>query len=98
MKYSKIAGVTRWSGGTIVLQKGQSIEDEHPLVAERPEIWTDEDPGASIRGASGGVSRVQTAMQRPGQPRSETPPAQKSTPAAKKTAPAAKKATGGQAQ
>lgn len=57
MKYSKIAGALRWTEGTIVLRKGQSIDDDHPLVAERPDIWGDEAPGADIAS-----TRVQSTM------------------------------------
>jgi hypothetical protein len=48
MKYSKIAGVTRWSGGTTLLRKGQSADEDHGLVKERPDLFTDVAPGASL--------------------------------------------------
>lgn len=71
MKYSKVSGNLRWTGGTIVLHRGQSIDDDHPLVEERPDLWSDEEPGAQIQGEQ---SRVQTGMQRPGEVRQETAP------------------------
>lgn len=49
MKYSKIGGVVTWSGGTVLLSEGQSAEDDHSLVIERPDIWTDVAPGASLK-------------------------------------------------
>lgn len=67
MKYSKVAGMVRWSEGNIRLSEGQSIDDDHALVTERPDLWTDVAPGASIQ------SRVQSTMQRPGEARVERP-------------------------
>lgn len=49
MKYSKIAAVVRYSGGTIALGEGMSIEEDHPLYIERPDIFGDEPPGADIK-------------------------------------------------
>lgn len=70
MLYSKISGLVRWSEGTIVLRKGQSIDGDHALAAERPDLFTETEPGAEI------PSRVQTGLQRPGESRMErvTPP------------------------
>lgn len=67
MLYSKVAGMVRWSDGNIRLSEGQSIDEDHPLVKERPDLWTDEAPSASI------TSRVQSTMQRPGETRVERP-------------------------
>ncbi len=39
MKYSKISGVIAWTGGTTLLREGTSIDDEHPLLKERPELF-----------------------------------------------------------
>lgn len=39
MKVSKVSGVIAWSGGTTVLKKGRSIDPEHPLLAERPDLF-----------------------------------------------------------
>jgi hypothetical protein len=69
VKYCKIAGSLRWSGGMIILHRGQSIDDDHPLVKERPDLWEDEEPGAQIASA-----RVESGMQRPGEARTEKPP------------------------
>jgi len=46
--YSACAGAVRWSGGQIVLSPGQSIEDDHPLVLERPDLFTSEPPPPDI--------------------------------------------------
>lgn len=70
MQFSKISGTLTWSRGTIVLRKGQTIEDDHPLIVERPDLFTDEDPGAEIRQGPPAV-RIETAMQRPGETRGE---------------------------
>lgn len=70
MKFVKAAGVVTWSGGMIPLRQNQSIADDHPLVAERPDLFTDEDPGADIITPA----RVQSAMQGPGAVRMERAP------------------------
>jgi len=66
MKYSTIEGVLTWSCGTLVMRKGMSFSDDHPLVAERPDLFTSEQPAAEVT-----ASRVQTGMQRPGEVRME---------------------------
>ena len=51
MKYAKIAAVVRWSGGTAVLNgAATTADDDHPLVLERPDLWTDEAPQAHLAG------------------------------------------------
>lgn len=67
MKYSTITGSLRWSGGNVMLREGQSIDDAHPLLAERPELFTDEAPGASLQSPR----RVESGSQRPGESRME---------------------------
>ncbi|WP_432247707.1 hypothetical protein ACRAR1_07100 [Streptomyces sanyensis] len=49
MKYSNCSGAVRWSGGLTVLKPGQSIADDHPLVAERPDLFTDDSPEPDIK-------------------------------------------------
>lgn len=68
MKYSRFQGVLRWSGGTIMLRKGQTVDDDHPLVAERPELFDD---GASDQGASISTSgpSIERATRAPGEVR-----------------------------
>jgi hypothetical protein len=70
VKYSKLAGVVRWSGGTTVLRKGQSADDDHGLVKERPELFTDVAPGASLSvSASKPAPAVERATRAPGEVR-----------------------------
>jgi hypothetical protein len=66
MLFSKISGTLTWSQGTMRLSRGMSIDDDHALVAERPDLFTDEDPGADVTS-----TRVQTTMQKPGEKRNE---------------------------
>lgn len=74
MKYARISGVVRWSGGTTVLSAGVTTADEdHPLVVERPDLFTDETPAAHLAGP--GRSRqagapVERATRAPGEKRS----------------------------
>lgn len=69
MKYSNIEGYLSWSGGGILMRRGLSFDDNHPLVEERPDLFDDNEPGADVSTPS----RVQTGMQRPGSFRSESP-------------------------
>lgn len=77
MKYvSYDVGALRWSMGTTVLRQGDSFDDDHLLVTERPELFTDEAPGA--RFAADAVpnhpSRVESTMRSgPAGPRVENP-------------------------
>jgi len=64
MKYSKIAGVVRYSGGTTLLKLGTSIDDEHPLAKEKPHLFTSEDPGANILAPQ--VNPIERATAAPG--------------------------------
>lgn len=85
MKYAACSGAVRWSGGLTVLSPGQSIADDHPLVAERPDLFTDDAPEPDIKmpakpGRSAAV-RVETATRAPGERRkgtSRTSPSSKS--------------------
>jgi hypothetical protein len=45
MQFAKQSGVVTWSQGTAILRTGQSIDDDHPLLAERPDLFTEDDPG-----------------------------------------------------
>lgn len=49
MKYSKIAGAVTWSGGVNMLHVGMSADDDHPLVKERPTLWTSKAPTADLQ-------------------------------------------------
>ncbi|MEU5549210.1 hypothetical protein ABZ738_05525 [Micromonospora sp. NPDC047793] len=49
MKYAKVSGLVRWSGGSTVLSAGvTTADDDHPLVLERPDLFTDETPAAHL--------------------------------------------------
>lgn len=71
MKYAKISGVVGWSAGSMVLHKGMSADDNHPLVLERPDLWTDEEPSATLRGPDlpTGPPVVERATRAPGERR-----------------------------
>jgi hypothetical protein len=69
MKYSKIAGAVRWSGGTTLLRKGQSADDDHPLVLERPRLFTAVAPGASLSTGRKAAPVVERATRAPGERR-----------------------------
>lgn len=61
MKYSKIAGLVRWSGGSTVLGIGTSADDDHPLVLERPDLFGDDAPAAYLRTPRRPEPAVETA-------------------------------------
>jgi hypothetical protein len=70
VKYSKISGAVRWSGGTTLLRKGQSADDDHGLVKERPDLFTDAVPGASLATGRGAAPpAVERATRAPGEVR-----------------------------
>lgn len=73
MLYSKIGGVLRWSGGMLTLREGQSIDEDHPLVQERPDLWTADAPGAHIQ-TRATPGKVETNVQVPGGQRSTRVP------------------------
>lgn len=47
MHVSKLTGVIAYSGGQVVLREGQTIDDDHPIVAERPELFRKLEEGGS---------------------------------------------------
>lgn len=86
MKYVKRSMAVRWSGGTTTLREGQSIGDDHPLVEERPDLFTDAEPEPDIKMPAvpgrHGAPRVERATRAPGEVR-KTAPGKRAT---KKTA------------
>ena len=49
MKYARVSGLVRWSGGSTVLSAGvTTADDDHPLAVERPDLFTDETPAAHL--------------------------------------------------
>lgn len=65
MKYAKITGAVRWSGGTTVLGAGTSADDDHPLVLERPDLFTDEPPAPQLAGPARLSGRAAAAAEEP---------------------------------
>ncbi|MFF0598063.1 hypothetical protein [Streptomyces antibioticus] len=51
MKYSLVSGNVAWSQGTTQLTRGTSADDDHPLVLERPDLFSDEAPDAELSSA-----------------------------------------------
>ena len=58
-KVVKNSAVVAWSGGTTVLRAGQSIDDDHPLLAERPELFHDGENQSDLRSPTGPPQGVQ---------------------------------------
>lgn len=51
MKYANFSGMVTWSGGKMLLNAGQTTaDDDHPLVKERPDLWTNTPPQAHLAG------------------------------------------------
>lgn len=76
MRYAKITGAVRWSGGTTILHEGMSADDGHPLVAERPDLWTTQAPQADLRAPAGpreAAPVVERATRAPGEVRKANP-------------------------
>ncbi|MER6834252.1 hypothetical protein ABT320_09670 [Streptomyces cellulosae] len=73
MKYAACSGAVRWSGGLQVLKEGQSISDDHPLVAERPDLFTEAEPEPDIKMPAkpgrGAAAPVESATRAPGERR-----------------------------
>jgi hypothetical protein len=69
MKYAKVAGVVRWSGGTTVLNKGMSVDDDHPLVVERADLFGDDEPDAQLQKPPTYEAPVERATRAPGEKR-----------------------------
>ncbi|MDX5564134.1 hypothetical protein PYK79_13360 [Streptomyces sp. ID05-04B] len=51
MKYALVNGNVAWSQGTTQLTRGKSADDDHPLVLERPDLFSDEVPDAELSSA-----------------------------------------------
>lgn len=61
MKLSKLTGVIAYSGGQMTLREGQTIDDSHPLVAERPELFDDVE-ATDVKSQTTNPTVVQTTM------------------------------------
>jgi len=65
MKYALVTGQVRWSQGTVQLTRGKSADDDHPLVIERPDLFSNEAPDAELSAAP----PVERATAAPGEKR-----------------------------
>lgn len=59
MQYSKFTGVVAWSGGTTTLRHGMAIDDGHPLLDERPELFGPGNQTADIPNRTHGTTPAQ---------------------------------------
>lgn len=71
MKYANFSGIVTWSGGKLVMSAGTTTaDDDHPLVIERPDLWTDEAPAAHLAGPGRSADRgVERGTRAPGEKR-----------------------------
>ncbi len=71
MKHSTFTGVVAWSGGSMVLRNDQRFSDDHPLVRERPDLFSDGDTNADVVEAPkpASVPTVERATAAPGEVR-----------------------------
>ncbi|MFE7094622.1 hypothetical protein [Streptomyces erythrochromogenes] len=72
--YSNTSGAVRWSGGLTVLSVGSSIDEEHPLALERPDLFTGSQPQPDIKMPPAARPRravpvVESATRAPGETR-----------------------------
>lgn len=65
MKYSLVTGSVAWSQGTAQLTRGKSADDDHPLVLERPDLFSDQVPDAELSSAP----TIERATAAPGEKR-----------------------------
>lgn len=63
MKVSKITGVVACSIGQVVLSEGRTIDDNHPLVAERPELFSNLEAGEQPKAQTPNPQVVESTMQ-----------------------------------
>lgn len=47
--HSKFEGVVKWDGGRQVLRKGQTIAENHPLLAARPDLFELRDASPELK-------------------------------------------------
>lgn len=72
MKYATFSGMVTWSGGKMLLNAGATTaDDDHPLVVERPDLWTDVAPEPTLPGPGrlAGSPGVERATKAPGEKR-----------------------------
>ncbi len=73
--YSSTEGVVAWSGGTLLLRQGQSIDSNHPLYAERPDLFRGLAPLGNDIDNQQHSGQVESTMQAPGSNRVARKPA-----------------------
>lgn len=66
IKYSSTEGVVAWSGGTQLLQRGQSIDENHPLYQERPDLFQGLAPLGADIDTNKPAGAVESTQQAPG--------------------------------
>lgn len=77
MKYSSFEGVVQWTGGQLLLRSGQSIDEDHPLYRERPDLFQGLAPVGADLSVGKPPGAVESTMQAPGSNRATRVPAQK---------------------
>lgn len=73
-KYSSTTGVVAWSGGTQLLQNGQSIDESHPLYRERPDLFQGLAPMGNDIDNNRPPGTVESTQQAPGATRTSRTP------------------------
>jgi hypothetical protein len=63
MKLSNLTGVIAYSGGQLTLREGQTVDDNHPIVAERPELFRDIEDGVGQTAQTPNPRVVESTMQ-----------------------------------
>jgi hypothetical protein len=70
---SKFTGLLKWSGGRQLLKKGQTFQDDHPIVLERPELFERAVPTVDVRTPEpllhGGEPPIERGTRAPGERR-----------------------------
>lgn len=49
MHHARFSGTVKWSGGRIFVREGQTIDPDHPLLAEHPEYFEERDVQPDIK-------------------------------------------------
>ncbi|MFJ8743425.1 hypothetical protein ACIRL2_29120 [Embleya sp. NPDC127516] len=76
MKHALMTCVVRWSGGSTTLREGMTVDDDHPLVIERPDLFGDGDAPAQLPMPP----RIERATREPGQRSPARPPRKTAAP------------------
>lgn len=76
-RYSSTEGVVAWSGGQQLLRQGQSIDEQHPLYRERPDLFQGLAPMGNDIDNQRPAGTVESTQQAPGGNRVTRVPANK---------------------